>query len=94
MPASSTRSITESSRLQGWTHPATARGYAALAQWTLHNREHLVVLRPGRFGLLVHAPFYADEIRALDEFRTETECVAPQELGTGPSADRVFGRAV
>lgn len=41
------------------------------------------MLRPGRFGLLVHAPFYADEIRALDEFRTETEWVAPQELGTG-----------
>src|SRR5215472_16733189 len=28
--------------------------YAALAQWTLHNREHLVLLRLGRFGLLVH----------------------------------------
>jgi DNA end-binding protein Ku len=55
-------------------------GYAALAQWTVHNREHLVLLRPGRFGLLVHTLFYADEVRALDEFRTETEWVAPQEL--------------
>jgi DNA end-binding protein Ku len=55
-------------------------GYAALAQWTLHNREHLVLLRPGRFGLLVHTLFYADEVRALDEFRTETEWAAPQEL--------------
>ena len=55
-------------------------GYAALAQWTLHSREHLVLLRPGRFGLLVHTLFYADEVRALDEFRTETEWVAPQEL--------------
>ena len=55
-------------------------GYAALAQWTLHNREHLVLLRPGRFGLLVHTLFYADEVRALDEFRTETEWVTPQEL--------------
>jgi Ku protein len=53
-------------------------GYAALAQWTLHNREHLVLLRPGRFGLLVHTLFYADEVRALDEFRTETEWVAPR----------------
>ena len=55
-------------------------GYAALAQRTLHNREHLVLLRPGRFGLLAHTLFYADEVRALDEFRTETEWVAPQEL--------------
>ena len=54
--------------------------YAALAQWTLHNREHLVLLRPGRFGLLVHTLFYADEVRALDEFRTETQWVTPQEL--------------
>jgi DNA end-binding protein Ku len=55
-------------------------GYAALAQWTLHSREHLVLLRPGRFGLLVHTLFYPDEVRALDEFRTETERVAPREL--------------
>jgi DNA end-binding protein Ku len=32
-------------------------GYTALAQWTLHNREHLVLLRAGRFGLLVHTLF-------------------------------------
>ena len=55
-------------------------GYAALAQWTLHNREHLILLRPGRFGLLVHTLFYADEVRALDEFRTQTEWVTPKEL--------------
>ena len=39
-----------------------------------------VLLRPGRFGLLVHTLFYRDEIRALEEFRTETEWVTPQEL--------------
>ena len=55
-------------------------GYAALAQWTLHSREYLVLLRPGRFGLLVHTLFYADEVRALDEFRTDTEWVTPHEL--------------
>ena len=55
-------------------------GQAALAQLTMHNREHLVLLRPGRFGLMLHTLFYRDEIRALDEFRTETEWVTPQEL--------------
>ena len=53
---------------------------AALAQLTMHNREHLVLLRPGRLGLLLHTLFYRDEIRALDEFRTDTEWVTPQEL--------------
>jgi DNA end-binding protein Ku len=53
---------------------------AALAQLTMHHREHLVLLRPGRFGLLLHTLFYRDEIRALDEFRTDTEWVTPQEL--------------
>jgi non-homologous end joining protein Ku len=48
-------------------------GHAALAQWTLQNREHLVLLRPGRCGPLLHTLFYADEVRALDEFRTEVE---------------------
>jgi non-homologous end joining protein Ku len=28
-------------------------GYTTLAQWTLHSHEHLVLLRPGRFALLV-----------------------------------------
>ena len=54
--------------------------YAALAQWTCHNREHLVLLRPGRCGLLLHTLFYADEVRARDEFRTEVEWVAPREV--------------
>jgi DNA end-binding protein Ku len=55
-------------------------GHAAVAQWTCHNREYLVLLRSGRFGLLLHTVFYADEVRALDEFRTEVEWVSPREL--------------
>ncbi len=55
-------------------------GHAAVAQWTCHNREYLVLLRPGRFGLLLHTLFYADEVRALDEFRTEVEWVSAREL--------------
>ncbi|MGB9458519.1 MAG: hypothetical protein WCB12_20890 [Bryobacteraceae bacterium] len=46
--------------------------------WPLHNREYLVLLRPGRFRLLLHTLFYADEVRALDEFRTEVEWVSPR----------------
>jgi non-homologous end joining protein Ku len=52
----------------------------SIAQLTMHSREHLVLLRPGRFGLVLHTLFYSDEVRTLDEFRTDTEWVAPQEL--------------
>jgi DNA end-binding protein Ku len=55
-------------------------GYVSIAQLTMHSREHLVLLRPGRFGLVLHTLFYSDEVRTLDEFRTDTEWVAPQEL--------------
>jgi DNA end-binding protein Ku len=30
----------------------------------MHQREHLVLLRPGRFGLIVHTLYYHDEVRA------------------------------
>jgi hypothetical protein len=42
-------------------------GYAALAQWTLHSREHLVLLRPGRLGLL----FYADRTAKFEGLAME-----------------------
>jgi len=54
--------------------------HVGLAQWTLHSREHMVVLRPGRSGLLLHTMYYSSEVRAMDEFRTDTTRVAGQEL--------------
>jgi len=54
--------------------------HVGLAQWTLHSREHMVVLRPGRSGLLLHTMYYSSEVRAMDEFRTDTTRVADQEL--------------
>jgi DNA end-binding protein Ku len=55
-------------------------GYVSIAQLTLHTREHLVLLRPGRFGLLVHTLFYNDEVRSVDEFRTDAQSLTDQEL--------------
>ena len=55
-------------------------GYVSIAQLTLHTREHLVLLRPGRCGLLVHTLFYNDEVRSVDEFRTDTKGIRDQEL--------------
>ena len=55
-------------------------GYVSIAQATMHQREHLVLLRPGRFGLIVHTLYYHDEVRDLDEFRADTAQLPAREL--------------
>lgn len=55
-------------------------GYNAVAKLTMHNREHIVILRPGKFGMLLHTMYYRDEIRAMDEFRTNPELLTDKEL--------------
>ena len=54
--------------------------YFALAKVAMHNREHVIVLRPGAKGILSHTMFYQDEIRQVDEFRTDTSLVKDKEL--------------
>ena len=61
-------------------HTMRRTGYVALAQWTIHNREHLVLLRPGRCGLLLHTLYYQDEVRAEEEFHTDTAGPPAREL--------------
>ncbi len=46
----------------------------------MHNREHIVVLRPGEKGVLLHTMYYANEIRQVDEFRTDLSLVKEKEL--------------
>ncbi len=55
-------------------------GYASIAKLTMHNREHIVVLRPGRHGLILHTLYYRDEVRSVDEFRTDTSQIKEKEL--------------
>lgn len=55
-------------------------GYVSLAKLTMHNREHIVIVRPGPHGLLLHTMYYKDEIRATDEFRTDSSLVKENEL--------------
>ncbi len=38
-------------------------GLVAIAQFAMHNREHIVVLRPGRQGMLAHTMFFVSEVR-------------------------------
>jgi len=54
--------------------------YYGLAKVAMHNREHIIVLRPGAKGILSHTMYYQDEIRQVDEFRTDTSTVKEKEL--------------
>jgi DNA end-binding protein Ku len=55
-------------------------GYVALAKVAMHGREHIMVIRPGRRGLLAHTMFYSDEVRAEYEFNTDVAAVQEKEL--------------
>lgn len=55
-------------------------GYYGIAKVAMHNREHVVILRPARRGILLHTMYYVDEIRQVDEFRTDTGMVKEKEL--------------
>ncbi len=55
-------------------------GHVGVAKICMHNREHVVVLRPGKHGMVLHTMYYQDEVRALDEFRTDLSSLKDKEL--------------
>jgi DNA end-binding protein Ku len=55
-------------------------GYYALAKVAMHNREHIIIMRPGDKGIVSHTMYYQDEIRQVEEFRTDTDLVKDKEL--------------
>jgi len=55
-------------------------GYYGVAKVAMHNREHIIILRPGAKGILSHTMYYQDEIRQVEEFRTDTSLVKDKEL--------------
>jgi len=54
--------------------------FYALAKVAMHNREHIIILRPGSKGILSHTMYFQDEIRQVEEFRTDTNLVKDKEL--------------
>ncbi len=54
--------------------------YAAVAQVAMHNREHVVVVRPGKTGLILHMMFYENEVHRGDEYRASVDAVSEKEL--------------
>jgi DNA end-binding protein Ku len=51
----------------------------AIAKLTMHNREHIVVLRPSGEELMLHTMFFADEIQKVEVMATSAK-VSDKEL--------------
>jgi len=51
----------------------------ALARVGMHGREHVVIIRAGKHGMLAHTMFYTDEIRFENEYRTDVDSVGAKE---------------
>src|ERR1700733_4608882 len=60
-------------------------GYVGVAKIAMHNREHIVILRPGKNGVLMHTMYFQHEIRQVDEFRTDLSLVKDKELALASS---------
>jgi len=54
-------------------------GYGAIAKLTMHQREHIVMIRPGAKGLTLHTMFYSNEIRAAESIPTDKVELKDQE---------------
>jgi len=54
-------------------------GYVGVAKIAMHNREHIVIFRPGPYGLLMHTMYYTHEVRKVEEFRTDISLVKEKE---------------
>jgi DNA end-binding protein Ku len=55
-------------------------GHVALARVGMYGRDHIVIVRPGKHGMLAHTMFYTDEIRFENEFRTDVQSVGAKEI--------------
>src|SRR5436189_6467747 len=54
-------------------------GYGAIAKLTMHQREHIVIVRPGTKGLTLHTMVHSNEIRAAVSVPTDKPEVNEQE---------------
>jgi len=54
-------------------------GYGAIAKLTMHQREHIVIIRPGKQGMTLHTMFYSNEIRNAEAVPTDKVELKDQE---------------
>lgn len=55
-------------------------GQNAIAKLAMHHREHIVLLRPGENGLLLHTLFYPDELHEANKSETPKGQYSAKEL--------------
>jgi DNA end-binding protein Ku len=55
-------------------------GKDAIARLAMHNREHIVLLRPAEGGLLLHTLFYPDELHKSNKVATPKSAHSAKEL--------------
>ena len=54
-------------------------GQSAVAEFVLHRRDQIILLRAGRHGIVGHTLFHDDEVRKETEFRADSTLVIPRE---------------
>jgi DNA end-binding protein Ku len=55
-------------------------GYAAIGEFVMHRRDQILVLRPGKHGLIAHTMFYVDEVKSQNEYHSETDAPRGKEM--------------
>ena len=63
----------------------TATKHDAIAKVTMHNREHVVLIRPADGGLVLHTLFYADELHAANKTKAPQAKFSANELDMAKS---------
>jgi len=63
----------------------TEAEYDAIAKVTMHNREHMVLIRAAKTGLLLHTLFYPHELRAANQPAFKPGKVSTKELSLAKS---------
>jgi len=54
--------------------------FAAVAQFAMHRRDRVAVLRPGPAGLIVHTMYFSSEVRSDQEVSADKSLVTPKEI--------------
>jgi DNA end-binding protein Ku len=53
---------------------------AAIAKIAMHNREHMVIIRPAEGGLVIHTIYYADELHKANKAEAPKTTFSAKEL--------------
>jgi DNA end-binding protein Ku len=60
-------------------------GFAGVAQFAMHRRDRVAILRPGPVGLMAHAMYFASEVRSDEEVRADLSLISEKEIALAKS---------